>query len=199
MTSNPEFQKANPESDSMTVGEVCRTIRSATIQDLDALVTLEEACFSVPWSRKNFEAELEGNQFSRVLMIAHPKPTHDVRAIGYVCVWMVFEEIRFLNLAVHPDFRRQGIGKQLIQEALGQARVVGCCRGMLEVRATNMPAQMLYKSFCFQAYATRKSYYTNPPEDAILMSLEPLSAIWEERRHDRGKPIGSQATIHTNS
>ncbi len=174
MTSNPEDQEVNPEHDSMPVGDVSRTIWSATISDLDALVALEEACFSAPWSRKSFEAELEGNQFSRVLMIAHPESTHDMRAIGYICVWIVFEEIRFLNLAVHPDFRRQGMGKQLIQEALGQATAVGCCRGMLEVRATNMPAQALYKSFYFQAYATRKSYYTNPTEDAILMTLEPL-------------------------
>ncbi len=199
MTSNPEYQEANPESDSMTVDDGCRTIRSATIEDLDALVTLEEACFAVPWSRRSVEAELEGNQFSRVLMIAHPEQTNDVRAIGYICVWIVFEEIRFLNLAVHSDFRRQGMGKQLIQEALGQAMAVGCCRGLLEVRATNMPAQALYKSFCFQSYATRKAYYTNPTEDAILMTLEPLIPGPEERRHDRGKPIGSQSTIHTNS
>ena len=198
MTSNPEYREANHES-AMPVDDVYRTIQSATIDDLDALVALDEACFSVPWSRKSFEAELEGNQFSRVLIIAHPEPAHAVRAIGYICVWIVFEEIRFLNLAVHPDFRRQGMAKQLIGEALGQAGAVGCCRGMLEVRATNMPAQKLYKSFCFQAYATRKSYYTNPTEDAILMTLEPLIPRPEERRHDRGKPIGSQSTIHTNS
>ncbi len=199
MTSNSEYHEANPESDSMTVDDGCRIIRCATIDDLDALVTLEESCFAEPWSRKNFEAELEGNQFSRVLMIAHPEQANDVQAIGYLCMWIVFEEMRFLNVAVHQDFRRQGVAKQLIQEALRQGRDDGCCRGMLEVRATNMPAQILYKSFCFQSYATRKSYYTNPTEDAILMSLEPLSPISEERRHDRGKPVGSQATIHTNS
>ena len=182
MTSHLEHQEANPESDSMTANDVCRSIQNATIEDLDVLVTLEEACFTVPWSRKNLEAELEGNQFSRVLMIVHPDPAHAVEAIAYICVWIVFEEVRFLNLAVHPDFRRQGLAIQLIREALRLGREANCCRGMLEVRATNMPAQTLYKSFCFQAYATRKSYYTNPTEDAILMTLESL--IPETRRKE---------------
>jgi ribosomal-protein-alanine N-acetyltransferase len=129
-------------------------IRMATLENLEVLVALEVACFSVPWSKKSFEAELKGNQFCRMLIIPHPEYGLEVQAIGYICVWVVFEEIRFLNLAVHPEFRRRG--------------------GMLEVRESNHAAKKLYESFHFQAYATRKSYYTNPTEDAILMNLEPL-------------------------
>ncbi len=182
MLLQPEDQKADSEVHSMMIDSAQQNIRMARIDDLDTLVELEGACFSVPWSRKSVEAELEGNQFSRVLMFTHPDPAYDAQAIAYMCVWIVFEEIRFLNVAVHPDFRRQGIAMQLIREALRLGREANCCRGMLEVRATNMPAQTLYKSFCFQAYATRKSYYTNPTEDAILMALEPL--IPETRRKE---------------
>ena len=150
-------------------------IQRATLENLNVLVALEKACFSVPWSRKSFAAELEGNQFSRMLMVPHPEYGLEVQAIGYICAWMVFEEIRFLNLAVHPEFRRRGLATQLIGEAIRLGRAEGCCRGMLEVRESNHAAKKLYEFFHFQAYATRKSYYTNPTEDAILMNLEPLA------------------------
>jgi ribosomal-protein-alanine N-acetyltransferase len=149
-------------------------IQVATLENINALVALEEACFSVPWSRKSFEAELEGNQFSRVFIVPHPKFRPEVKVMGYICAWMVFEEIRFLNLAVHPEFRRMGLATQLISQAITIGTEEGCCRGMLEVRASNQAARNLYESFHFQPHATRKSYYTNPTEDAILMTLEPL-------------------------
>ncbi|TFG63192.1 MAG: ribosomal-protein-alanine N-acetyltransferase [Nitrospirales bacterium] len=174
-------------------------IQRATLGNLDGLVALEEACFSVPWSRKSFEAELEGNQFSRVLMIPHPEDELKVQAIGYICAWIIFEEIRFLNVAVHPEFRRQGLARQLIGEALRLGREAGCCRGMLEVRETNAAAKNLYESFQFLAYATRKSYYTNPTEDAILMTLESLSTPQTERREERGNPVNNHSSIHTVS
>ena len=164
----------NADSEAMSRRVTNQHIRIATSQDLDVLVALEEICFSLPWSRENFEAELSGNQFSRMLIIEDPDSPYETQAIGYLCAWVVFEEIRFLNMAVHPDFRRQGLARQLIGEALRQGSEGSCCRGMLEVRETNMPAQALYKSFHFQPYATRKAYYTNPTEDAILMTLEPL-------------------------
>jgi len=175
------------------------TIQSATSDHLDGLVALEEVCFSEPWSRKSFEAELTGNQFSRILMIPHQEDGQKVQVKGYICLWVIFEEIRFLNVAVHPEFRRQGIAKQLIGEALHLGREAGCFRGMLEVRESNSAARYLYESFHFQAQATRKSYYTNPTEDAILMTLEPLATRDNERGEARGKLVGSQTTIHTIS
>ncbi len=173
--------------------------QEATLKSLDQLVTLEKACFSVPWSRQHFHAELEGNQFSRVRIIPHPECTQNLQIIAYICVWIVFEEIRYLNLAVHPDFRRRGLAKQLIHETLDLGMRAGCCRGMLEVRKTNDMAKNLYESFNFKSYSTRKSYYTNPTEDAILMTLDPLATHDDERRDGRGNAIGSQTTIHTIS
>jgi ribosomal-protein-alanine N-acetyltransferase len=175
LKSNSEDIEENAAGNARTVHSSNHwNIRMATLENLEVLVALEVACFSVPWSKKSFEAELKGNQFSRILMIPHPEYGLEVQAIGYICVWVVFEEIRFLNLAVHPEFRRRGLATQLIDEAIGLGREEGCCRGMLEVRESNHAAKKLYESFHFQAYATRKSYYTNPTEDAILMNLEPL-------------------------
>ena len=150
-------------------------IFQATPENLDVLLALEETCFSYPWSRKSFEAELIDNQFSHVLIIPHPEYGLEVQVIGYICAWVIFEEIRFLNLAIHPEFRCQGLAKRLIHEVLDIGLESSACRGMLEVRESNDSAINLYKSFNFQSYATRKSYYTNPTEDAILMRLEPIA------------------------
>ncbi len=172
------------------------TIQDATVEHLDALVVLEEACFSVPWSRQSFEAELAGNQFSRVCMIVNPGQGCKIEVISYICAWIVFEEIRFLNVAVHPAFRRQGLARQLICHVLRLGADAGCCRGLLEVRKANTSARNLYEYFNFTAYGTRKSYYTNPTEDAILMRLESLIPLQTERRDERNQSVGSQTTIH---
>jgi [ribosomal protein S18]-alanine N-acetyltransferase len=154
-----------------------KAIRSATLADLDALVSLEESCFAVPWSRKSFEAELHGNSFSHLFVISGSgsgEPSEN-SLLAFICVWVLFEEIRFLNLAVHPHVRGQGLAKQLILHALCLGRAQGCCRGMLEVRNSNHMAKQLYEFFKFKEYGRRRSYYTNPDEDAILMILEPIS------------------------
>ena len=173
---------------SMDVHSKPWSIQKATLGNLDELVNLEQACFSMPWSKKSFEAELAGNQFSHVLMILDSGQGQNIQAIAYICMWIIFEEIRFLNVAVHPDFRRQGLARQLIGHSLDLGKEASCCRGMLEVRATNHSARNLYESFQFQAYATRKSYYTNPTEDAILMTLESL-AIPDNERGGGARPI----------
>ena len=95
------------------------------------------------------------------------------RLVIFVCGWSL-KKFAFSTWAIHPEFRRRGLATQLISEAIRLGREEGCCRGMLEVRESNHAAKKLYESFNFQAYATRKSYYTNPTEDAILMTLEPL-------------------------
>ena len=142
---------------------------------------LEESCFAEPWSRKNLEAELTGNQFSRLFVVPHPGETGShPPLIAYLCCWIVFEELRFLNLAVWKDFRRQGLASSLIKQSILEGIQAGCRRGLLEVRASNHMAQQLYQMFNFQAYATRKSYYTNPIEDAILMILDPLTLSQKE-------------------
>ena len=161
-------------------------IRLATLADLDALVSLEESCFAVPWSRKSFEVELHGNSFSQVLVIPGPREQPEIPLLAYICVWVIFEEIRFLNLAVHPHFRGKGLAKQLILQALCIGSAQGCCRGMLEVRNSNQMAKQLYEFFQFKEYGRRSSYYTNPSEDAILMILEPMFKPISDKKDPEG-------------
>ena len=154
----------------------CLSIETAGIHDLDQIMAIEEASFSAPWSRKAFEAELLGNDFSTILMASKRVPgenRHEV--IGYVCVWIVFEELRFMNLAVSPNARRQGIGRLLVLHAVNLGLSKDTKRALLEVRESNQAARTLYSCIGFAMYGKRRAYYTNQVEDAILMSRDLVS------------------------
>lgn len=142
-------------------------------RDLDDVLTIEQESFSEPWTRGMFEAELLGNPFSRFLgafCAGEGPPAKPL--IGYICYWMVFEELRLMNLAVRPDCRRQGIASQLVRHAIEEGVTQGTTRALLEVRTGNHVGQKMYRALGFRQYGCRRSYYTNPNEDAILMQLQ---------------------------
>lgn len=150
-------------------------IERATAQDLDRILWIEQASFSVPWTRKMFEVELNQNPFGH-LYVARPAggPEQEGGFIGYVCFWVVFEEFRLMTLAVEPSVRRRGFGRTLLRHAMVLGRAQGATRALLEVRVSNAAALRLYAQEGFQQGAVRMRYYTNPVEDAVLMELEPL-------------------------
>jgi len=151
------------------------TIRPATRADVDTLLAIEQACFTAPWSRKMFEAELDGNPFSRLMIAAFADGHHaGGQPAGFICYWVVFEELRFLNLAVVPWAQRRGMAAELLRHALAAGKAAGAVRACLEVRASNEAARALYARHGFRQTAIRPRYYVNPVEDAVIMSLDPL-------------------------
>ena len=138
--------------------------------DLGAIVSIEQEAFPTPWTRLMFEAELTGNPFGRVFVAKGEKiKGQQGDLLGYICYWVVFEELRFLNVAVHESVRRQGIGRQLIEFAIQDGIKNRTKRALLEVRTSNAVARNMYECLGFHSYGFRKAYYTNPTEDAILM------------------------------
>jgi ribosomal-protein-alanine N-acetyltransferase len=123
-----------------------------------------------------FEVELTDNPFARFLT-AHIENADQIsevsrELVGYVCFWVVFEELRMMNLAVAPHVRHRGIGRWLLQQAMTMGLEQGARRALLEVRASNSPALALYERAGFSRSGMRTKYYTNPVEDAVLMELE---------------------------
>lgn len=158
----------------------------ATPDMLSDILALEEACFSSPWTRKMLEAELTGNQFARFLVARHGETTKtQPTIIGYHCFWIVFEELRLMNVAVRESMRRKGVGEALVTEALRQGLEQAATRAVLEVRASNHPARSLYARLGFVQVGSRPRYYTNPIEDAVLMEMNPL-AIPSGPQRDKG-------------
>ncbi|RPH78664.1 MAG: ribosomal-protein-alanine N-acetyltransferase [Nitrospiraceae bacterium] len=153
-------------------------IEPATVEALPDILQIEEACFSAPWTRKMLEAELGGNPFAHFLLAKWMPPGEvgSVSIVGYLCFWVVFEEVRLMNLAVIESMRHKGIARALVRKALevGLAQAARCA--VLELRASNHAAHALYRSLGFCDVTTRPTYYTNPIEDALLMELDPITS-----------------------
>lgn len=167
----------------------------ATPDMLPDILALEEACFSSPWTRKMLEAELTNNQFAHFLVARqHDGSTTKTEPtiIGYHCFWIVFEELRLMNLAVRESMRRRGVGGALVTEALRLGLEQAANRAVLEVRASNDPARFLYTRIGFLQISRRPRYYTNPIEDAVLMEMNPL-VISNGRQGDSGFASGGDS------
>jgi ribosomal-protein-alanine N-acetyltransferase len=139
-------------------------IRRMTPADVMTVVAIDTAAgILLPWSPNAYARELlKQTTFCWVAEV-------DGRLAGSLTLWDVVGEGEIANVAVHPDFWRQGIGRALVQTALDKAAELGFARVMLEVRASNEAAQTLYRSFGFEEDGRRRAYYANG-EDAILMS-----------------------------
>lgn len=135
-----------------------------TIEDLDAICQLERLCFPLPWSREAFRMEIEKNKCAKYFVAKDGD-----KAVGYGGMWIVLDEAHITNIAVHPDYRRRGIGRLIMQTLMDVAIKLGIERMTLEVRVSNKPAIQLYKSLGFEEGGIRKGYYSDNREDALIM------------------------------
>ena len=130
--------------------------------DLDQIMTIETDSFSLPWSRKSFEVELKKEFCFSIVALANTK------VVGYLIMWLVADEIHIANIAVHCEWRRQGIAEMLMRIAIQNSH--GFSWMGLEVRRTNRAARALYTKLDFIEVGVRKNYYQVEGEDAILMA-----------------------------
>ena len=126
----------------------------------------EESIFSVPWSQKAFKDSLELDNTAFYVAI------EEEGVIGYCGVYKVMNSADITNVAVKKDKRKKGVAKQLLKEAIKDAKSEQIKEIMLEVRESNEAAIFLYKKIGFQSITKRKKYYKHPVEDAIIMLLK---------------------------
>ena len=127
---------------------------------------LEKLCFADPWSEMSIASELQ-NLWSYWLVALE-----DDRVIGYVGSQSSIDEADIMNVAVHPDFRRQGIAEALINRLVADLKERDIHALLLEVRVSNTPAITLYEKLGFSQVGRRKNYYHNPKEDALILRKE---------------------------
>ena len=130
------------------------------------IAELEKLCFSMPWSTNAVASELT-NPLSLWITAVDGD-----RVAGYVGSQSVMGEADMMNLAVHPDYRRQGIGERLVTELVRQLSGQSVSSLTLEVRASNAPAIALYEKLGFAMVGRRPKYYQNPREDALILRKE---------------------------
>jgi [ribosomal protein S18]-alanine N-acetyltransferase len=150
-------------------------VEAMTEADLAAVLAIERASFPTPWSRDIFLRELHDDRLARLFVARVAAGAQQGTVAGYTCAWMVTDELHITNFAVHPEFRRQHVGQQLLQAVLTRAHEQGCRQAVLEVRASNRGAQRLYGQYGFAPVAVRARYYTDNHEDAIVMFLADIA------------------------
>lgn len=136
-----------------------------TADHLDGATELERICFSVPWSRNMLAEELE-NDCSAFLTALDDAG----RVVGYAGLQVVLDEGYITNVAVRPEYRRQGIARKLLGVYLDFAAAHRLAFLTLEVRASNHAAVLLYGSLGFRGVGRRRNYYEHPREDALIMT-----------------------------
>ena len=141
----------------------------ASRAEIDAVLAIEEASFTSPWTKDMYLAELENPGISYFYLAK----TRLGEIIGFCSFWRVLDELHINNLAVAPEHRRARVATALLSRVLEDGAKLGALRATLEVRHSNEPAQRLYERFGFTVAGVRRGYYTSPVEDALV--------LWKER------------------
>ena len=141
-------------------------IQTMTAERVSQVAELEKLCFQDPWSENSVASELK-NPLSYWLVALDGD-----RLLGYVGSQTVVGETDMMNVAVHPEYRRQGVAEKLILALIEGLKGMESHCLTLEVRASNAPAIGLYEKLGFRQIGLRKNYYRNPREDALILRKE---------------------------
>lgn len=133
---------------------------------IQPIAELEKICFTDPWSENSIRTEL-GNALS-LWIVAEEEGS----LAGYVGSQSVLGWADMMNLAVAPDYRRQGIGEKLVEELIFRLKANNVTCLTLEVRQSNIPAIQLYQKMGFTEVGRRPGYYHKPREDALILRKE---------------------------
>lgn len=142
------------------------TILEMKAEHVAQVAELEKLCFADPWSQMSIESELRSIWSYWLVAV------QDDQVVGYIGSQSTVDETDVMNIAVHPQWRRRGIGESLINSLIGELKNRGSHALTLEVRASNAPAIGLYEKLGFTQVGCRKNYYRNPKEDALILRKE---------------------------
>jgi ribosomal-protein-alanine N-acetyltransferase len=143
----------------------------STLNDLDAVLDIEQESFTNPWTRDMYVAEIARADVSFVFLARDS----DRHIVGFCSFWLVATELHLNNLAVRPAWRRQRVAAALLDAVLAEGRRRTVARVYLEVRDSNESARRLYDRFGFAVVGVRRGYYSHPVEDALMLAKD-LSA-----------------------
>ncbi|MBE6785795.1 MAG: ribosomal-protein-alanine N-acetyltransferase [Ruminococcaceae bacterium] len=135
-----------------------------TAEDVPAVAEIEKECFSSPWTQNGLLNETL-NPSAEFFVLERDKTV-----AAYMGMHIVLDECYIANVAVKSEYRKQGFGKSLVENALSVAKKKGCSFITLEVRVSNRPAISLYEKCGFEGIGERKDFYSAPTENALIMT-----------------------------
>ena len=138
-------------------------IESMNVSHVEGIFEVSKLSLPEAWNIESIEKELS-NKLAKYLVALDGNTV-----IGFVGMWIVFDEGDITNIAVHPAYRKQGIGNLLMNSLIALCKENNITSLTLEVRESNLPAQNLYKKHEFTEEGIRKNFYDNPKENAIIM------------------------------
>lgn len=141
-------------------------IRQMQLADCAQVAAIDHACIANPWTVQDFEQAWHRSEQNYWVAVIENK------IIGFAGVMTAADEADITHIAVLPEYQRQHVASSLLQEIIKQLQLMGVQTIYLEVRQHNSTAQSLYHFAKFEQVGTRKNYYTNPIEDAIIMKKE---------------------------
>lgn len=150
------------------------TIRRMNLNDIDRVHHIDQLSFTMPWPISSYRYELNEN-LAALLHVAETTSENGTEiVVGMIVAWLIIDETHIATIAVHPNYRRQGIGKKLLVASLEEAIGRGARLATLEVREGNQAAIQLYNQFGFVVEGRRPRYYHDTHEDAIIMTVTGL-------------------------
>ena len=149
-------------------------LRKMAEKDLEQVIAIDQVSFPKPWPKNSFLFEIKNNPVARLWVAETQVDQETWKISGMIVLWMIVDEVHIGTIAVHPDYRRLGIGTRLIKHSLRALQMEGAKSVYLEVRQSNTGAQALYKKFGFVISGVRKKYYVDNDEDALLLTLDHL-------------------------
>ncbi len=168
-------------------------------KDVPVVAEMEKLIFTLPWSARAFEYELQYNAMAHFVVVrrrasvdpenrakhglgwGHEAPSRQP-ILGYAGLWLIVDEGHICTIAVHPDWRRRHLGELLLVSLIERSCALNASVATLEVRASNLAAQELYRKYGFVVVGLRKGYYSDNHEDALIMTTEPVcTAVYQSR------------------
>jgi len=173
---------SQPADDNSPAFGWARSIRAANPSDLPAILDLEQATpLAAHWSPEHYQRRIQSQPQAACFLVAESHGEEDGQVCGFVCARIVADEWEIENIVVRQEFRREGIGSQLMQALIRNWKDAGGRALLLEVRATNTAARTFYERQRLREVGRRSAYYRDPTDDAILYTLkrdEYLNSKW---------------------
>ena len=181
-------------------------VERMVLKDVPAVAAMEKLVFTMPWSARAFEYEIQYNAMAHFVVVRR-KPsamTEDSgRAhwwggrrvppqepiLGYAGLWLIVDEGHICTLAVHPDRRGLRLGELLLVTLIERSCALNASVVTLEVRTSNLVAQRLYRKYGFDVVGLRKGYYSDNHEDALIMTTAPIYSAGYQNRFQELKGL----------